>query len=50
MLAFHTKSHCVQVASPSISDSDHSTIFDGWLNKQSFNISKSERSKVATRE
>jgi hypothetical protein len=39
----------LEVASPTISDSDHSTLLDGWLNKQSFNISKGERSKVATR-
>ena len=37
------------VASPTITESDQSTILEGWLHKQSFNIDKGERSSIATR-
>jgi uncharacterized membrane protein YgcG len=39
----------LEVASPTISESDHTTLLEGWLHKQSFNISKAERSNLATR-
>ena len=34
---------------PTITESDQSTILEGWLHKQSFNIDKGERSSIATR-
>jgi hypothetical protein len=39
----------LEVASPTIAESDQSTVLEGWLHKQSFNISKAERSTLATR-
>lgn len=39
----------LEVASPTIAESDQSTVLEGWLHKQSFNISKAERSSLATR-
>ena len=33
----------LEVASPTIAESDQTTLLSGWLHKQSFNISKAER-------